>query len=124
MQLPNTNEPGDDPYALSYPETTRSQIERKRIPEKEIGAVQFNSTCRRTLPFEDKVKVNSLHNLEGMNKAYLLATNRSPEKIRLDRNKNKERGFTPNGMFELPSMTLRDSIEMAKREESVMRGRS
>jgi hypothetical protein len=81
MQLPNANEPGDDPYALSFPETARSQIERRREPEKEVASVQFNATCRRTLPFEDKVKVNSIHNMEGMDKAYLMTTNRSPQKI-------------------------------------------
>lgn len=80
-RLPNENPPGDDPYAMSFPETARSQIERRRHPEKEVGEVLFNGTCRRSLPFEDKVKVNSIHIMEGLDKGYLMATKKSPTKI-------------------------------------------
>lgn len=41
----------------------------------------FNGTCRSSKPFEDKVKVNSLHLMEGLDKAYLMTTKKSPSKI-------------------------------------------
>jgi hypothetical protein len=70
--------------------------------------------CRRTLPFEDKVRVNSLNNMEGMNRAYLMATSKSPEKILNTSKKN-----TTNAVFENTSMTLRDSIDMAHHQSEL-----
>lgn len=81
--------------------------------------MQFNGVCRRTLPFEDKVKVNSLNNMEGMNRAYLMATSKSPEKIL---NLSKEVGGSQivTGLFEQhTSMTMRESVELTQHQSEL-----
>ena len=72
--------------------------------------MQFNGTCRRTLPFEDKVKVNSLHNIEALNKAYLMTTSISPEKL-IPSSKLK---VSKNAADTLNSFDLRESMEHQK----------
>ena len=72
--------------------------------------MQFNGTCRRTLPFEDKVKVNSLHNIEALNKAYLMTTSQSPEKLIMS---SKFKG-SKNAVETLNSFDLRESMEQQK----------
>lgn len=80
-KLPNENKPGDNPYSMSFPETERQYTERHRLAHKEMGETQFSSTCRTTKAFEDKVKVNSNNNMEGINKGYLMTTNKDPRTI-------------------------------------------
>ena len=80
-KLPNENKPGDDPYAMSYPETAREQIERRRLPHREVSQTLFDSTCRPSKAFEDKVKVNSNHIMEGIEKGYMMATNKNPANL-------------------------------------------
>jgi hypothetical protein len=52
--------------------------------------------------------------MEGMNRAYLMATSKSPEKILNTSKKN-----TTNAVFENTSMTLRDSIDMAHHQSEL-----
>lgn len=60
QQLHNANVPGDEPFTKSFRETAKSFNERQRHPEGEMGAAQFDSTCKRGLPFDAKIKVESL----------------------------------------------------------------
>jgi|688.fasta_scaffold208915_1 hypothetical protein len=41
----------------------------------------FSSTVRNTALIEDKVKIQSLNSMEVLNRAYLMNTQRSPEKL-------------------------------------------
>jgi hypothetical protein len=62
------------------------------------------------LPFEDKVKINSLHNIEALNKAYLMVTSQSPEKLIIS---SKLKG-SKNAAETLNSFDLRESMEQQK----------
>lgn len=53
--------------------------------------------------------MNSLHNMEALNKAYLITTHKSPEKIMSSSRKHKTQDT-----YDLNSMGLRESIEMQK----------
>lgn len=79
----NENIPGEEPYAVSHPEMTEAMMQRTRdlAREKKISEVPFSATCRRTMPIDDKVKVNSLNMMDKLDRAYLMATNASPSKI-------------------------------------------
>jgi len=69
---------------MSYPESARTQMEsiRSRNTDKQVGDL-FNSTIRSTKAFEDKVKINSWHNMENLQKGYLMTTSKDPHSIRL-----------------------------------------
>jgi hypothetical protein len=57
----NVNSPGAEPYASGYAELTKKLFERKRDAEREIGDGIFISTCRPSVPMDDKISINSLH---------------------------------------------------------------
>ena len=46
-----------------------------------MGVAQFDSTCKRGLPFDAKIKVDSLQMMESINRSYLINTSKSPQKI-------------------------------------------
>jgi len=60
--------PGDNPYALSYPEISKDFSLRKRSINKEYGTV-FQSTSRQSGPLDDKVKCKSLRLFENLDRA-------------------------------------------------------
>jgi hypothetical protein len=62
-------------------------MQRNRNLTKEISQVPFTATCRQSMPLDDKVKVNSLHMMENLSKAYLLSTSKSPSKVMTSTNK-------------------------------------
>jgi hypothetical protein len=71
--------PGGDGETLHA--TKKKELALTEKPKNEISKFLFDSTCRRSLPMEDKFKVNSNHIMEGLDKGYLMTTNRSPKKI-------------------------------------------
>lgn len=76
---------------MSKEENAKSML-RRRNSEKEVSKVVFIATTKRTLPMDDKIKVNSLHMMEVLDKAYTMTTNQSPKKIlTLTANKFKAR---------------------------------
>lgn len=77
----NEPNPGQNPYAISNPEMLEKTMQRNRNLAKEIGQVPFTATCRQSMPLDDKVKVNSLHMMDSLSKAYLLSTSKSPSKV-------------------------------------------
>jgi hypothetical protein len=54
---------------------------RRRASHKEVSRVIFVPTTKRSLPMDDKIKVNSLHMMDVLDKAYSMATKESPNKI-------------------------------------------
>lgn len=122
-KLPNENRPGDEPYALSFPETARDQIERRRLPHKEIGNTLFDSTCRRSLPFEDKIKMNSHHIMESIEKGYIMVTNKNPVNLIASQASTKTKD--PHEMMNTVSFSAHDSLQMklghlSEQEESLV----
>ena len=101
-KLPNENKAGREPFAMSYPESARTQMEsiRSRNPDKQVGDL-FNSTIRSTKAFEDKVKINSWHNMENLQKGYLMTTSKDPHSIRLhSRQSHMQTSKLTEGVFE------------------------
>ena len=80
-QIKNEEEAGDNPYAFGYKEQAKNLVTRNRKQEKEVGQHIFSNTVRPVALIEDKVKINSLHSMEGLNRVYLMNTQRSPEKL-------------------------------------------
>lgn len=80
-QIKNEEEAGDNPYAFGYKEQAKKLVTRNRKQEKEVGQHIFSNTVRPVALIEDKVKINSLHSMEGLNRVYLMNTQRSPEKL-------------------------------------------
>ena len=73
-QCHNVPEPGVNPFTMSYPQMTAKTFQRRRNVEKEISDVPFNSTCRPSLPLDEKVKINSVNMMSNLDKAYLITT--------------------------------------------------
>jgi hypothetical protein len=80
-QTKNEEEAGNNPYAFGYKEQAKNLVTRNRKQEKEVGDHIFSNTVRSFALIEDKVKISSLHSMEGLNRVYLMNTQRSPEKL-------------------------------------------
>jgi len=80
-QIKNEEEAGNNPYAFGYKEIATNLVTRNRKLDKEVGQHVFSTTVRPIAMIEDKVKVNSLHSMEVLNRMYLISTQRSPGKL-------------------------------------------
>ena len=78
--LPNENQAGDEPYSLTKEDTAKALL-RRRNSQKEVSRVVFIPTSKRSLPMDDKIRVNTLHMMEVLDKAYTMNTKESPQKI-------------------------------------------
>ena len=52
----NENKAGENPYAMSYPETSHNLFERKRNTFKETTDTIFQATSRTTSVLDDRTK--------------------------------------------------------------------
>ena len=80
QHLPNENQAGDESYSLTKEDTAKALL-RRRNSQKEVSRVVFVPTSKRSLPMDDKIRVNTLHMMEVLNKAYTMTTKESPQKI-------------------------------------------
>lgn len=80
-RVQNEPKPGENPYALSYPETAKENGHRKEDLRKHIGSALFMPVSRTTSSLEDKAKCNSLRIMESLDKGYYMTTNKSPNRL-------------------------------------------
>lgn len=86
--------PGDNPYALSFPETSKDLFLRKVNKQKHVGKL-FVPTSKTTNSLEDKVKSQSLRMMESLDKGYLMTTNKSPLGLSMKKQSPTNRTISP-----------------------------